>query len=224
MRVYALLPVLALASLVVPALAADPSLETEEQKTLYALGLSVAQPLYNFTLSAEEFAIVRAGIEDGVLGHEPKIELQEYQTKLQELARTRMTAAAAGEKKKGAAFLAKAAEEKGATKTATGMVYQELTAGTGKSPQPTDRVKVHYTGKLMDGTVFDSSVERGEPAVFPLSRVIKCWTEGVQLMKEGGKAKLICPSDVAYGDRGQPPKIKPGATLIFEVELLEVLA
>ena len=82
-------------------------------------------------------------------------------------------------------------------------------------------MKVHYHGTLRDGTVFDSSVERGEPATFPLNRVIPCWTEGVQKMKVGGKAKLVCPSNIAYGDRGAPPKIKPGATLVFEVELLE---
>jgi FKBP-type peptidyl-prolyl cis-trans isomerase len=84
-------------------------------------------------------------------------------------------------------------------------------------------VKVHYTGKLTDGTVFDSSVERGQPATFPLNQVIKCWTEGVAMMKVGGKAKLVCPSDIAYGDRGAPPKIKPGSTLVFDVELLEIM-
>jgi len=84
-------------------------------------------------------------------------------------------------------------------------------------------VKVHYTGKLTDGTVFDSSVQRGEPATFPLNGVIKCWTEGVQKMKVGGKATLTCPSDIAYGDQGRPPTIKPGATLVFDVELIEIV-
>src|SRR6185295_3867195 len=87
-----------------------------------------------------------------------------------------------------------------------------------------DRVKVHYHGTLADGTVFDSSVDRGTPATFPLNGVIPCWTEGLQQMKVGGKSKLICPSDVAYGDRGSPPKIKPGSTLVFDVELLEIVA
>ena len=132
-------------------------------------------------------------------------------------------AAAATEKEAGKAYLAKAATEKGATKTKSGLIYSEIKAGKGDSPKATDKVKVHYHGTLTDGTVFDSSVKRGEPATFPLNGVIPCWTEGVQLMKPGGKAKLVCPSEIAYGDRGAPPTIKPGSTLVFEVELLEVV-
>ena len=90
-------------------------------------------------------------------------------------------------------------------------------------PKATDTVKVHYHGTLTDGTVFDSSVKRGEPATFPLNQVIKCWTEAVQLIKVGGKSRLVCPSGIAYGDRGSPPVIKPGATLVFEVELLDIV-
>ena len=119
-------------------------------------------------------------------------------------------------------FLAKAAKEKGAKKTASGLVYKVIKAGKGAQPATTDTVKVHYTGKLPDGTVFDSSVERGEPAEFPLNRVIPCWTEGVAMMKVGGKSQLTCPSAIAYGERGAPPKIGPGATLVFEVELLDI--
>jgi FKBP-type peptidyl-prolyl cis-trans isomerase FkpA/FKBP-type peptidyl-prolyl cis-trans isomerase FklB len=98
-----------------------------------------------------------------------------------------------------------------------------LKVGTGPSPAATDKVKVHYHGTLTDGTVFDSSVQRGEPITFPLDGVIGCWTEGVQKMKVGGKARLVCPSETAYGERGAPPRIKPGATLVFEVELLEIV-
>jgi FKBP-type peptidyl-prolyl cis-trans isomerase len=109
--------------------------------------------------------------------------------------------------------------------TASGLKYQVLKQGTGTvSPKATDTVKVHYHGTLLDGTVFDSSVQRGQPASFPLTGVIKCWTEGVQMMKVGGKSKLTCPSSLAYGDKGAPPTIKPGSTLIFEVELLEIVA
>src|SRR5438128_538646 len=95
-------------------------------------------------------------------------------------------------------------------------------ATAGAAPKATDRVKVHYHGTLTDGTVFDSSVQRGEPITLPLNGVIKCWTEGVSMMKVGGKSRLVCPSDIAYGDQGRPPVIKPGATLVFEVELLEI--
>ena len=108
-------------------------------------------------------------------------------------------------------------------KQPTGYVYTEIKAGTGPAPKATDKVKVHYTGTLIDGTVFDSSVQRGEPVTFALNQVVPCWTQGVQLMKAGGKAKLVCPSELAYGDNGAPGgKIKGGATLVFEVELLGI--
>ena len=121
------------------------------------------------------------------------------------------------------ATVTKAAAEKGALKTESGMVYRSLKDGTGASPKETDVVRVHYQGTLPDGTEFDSSLKRGQPAEFPLNRVIKCWTEGVQKMKVGGKAKLTCPANVAYGERGTPGgPIPPNATLIFEVELLAI--
>jgi FKBP-type peptidyl-prolyl cis-trans isomerase len=113
-------------------------------------------------------------------------------------------------------------KEQGAQTGESGLVYFELRQGTGKSPAATDQVKVHYHGTLPDGTVFDSSVQRGEPATFPLNGVIPCWTEGQQKMQVGGKAKLVCPAKIAYGSQGAPPTIKPGATLIFEVELLAI--
>jgi FKBP-type peptidyl-prolyl cis-trans isomerase FkpA len=202
--------------------AADPALDTDEQKTLYALGVAISKNLGGFNLTPAELAIVQAGVADGVLNKQLRVDLNTYGPKLQVLARERSAAVAAGEKKASEAFLAKAAGEKGAKKTPSGLIYSEVTAGKGDSPKATDRVKVHYEGKLVDGTVFDSSIKRGEPASFPLNGVIKCWTEGVQLMKVGGKAKLVCPSDIAYGDAGSPPAIKPGATLVFDVELLDI--
>jgi FKBP-type peptidyl-prolyl cis-trans isomerase FkpA/FKBP-type peptidyl-prolyl cis-trans isomerase FklB len=206
---------------VVSAESPDPT--TDEQKTFYALGIAVSQSLAAFNLSEAELAQVTAGITDGVLKRTPKVNAQEFMPKVQQLQRTRLAAASEGEKKAGEAFLAKAAAEKGATKTASGLVFSTIKPGTGESPKATDKVKVHYHGTLIDGTVFDSSVERGQPATFPLNGVIPCWTEGVQRMKVGEKSRLVCPSQIAYGDRGAPPKIKPGATLIFEVELLEIV-
>jgi FKBP-type peptidyl-prolyl cis-trans isomerase FkpA len=112
--------------------------------------------------------------------------------------------------------------DKGAITTPSGLVYTELKKGTGPSPKETDRVTVNYRGTLTDGKEFDSSYKRNQPATFPLNGVIKCWTEGVQKMKVGGKAKLVCPPSIAYGPQGRPPVIPPSATLIFEVELLSI--
>jgi len=206
-----------------PVHAADAELQTEDDKTFYALGLALSRNLASFNMTPTELDRVKAGLTDGVLGKEKKVELETYGPKIQQLAQARASVVAEGEKKAGQAFLDKAAAQAGAKKTASGLVYQEVKAGTGAQPAATDKVKVHYTGTLTDGTVFDSSVQRGEPATFPLNGVIKCWTEGVQMMKVGGKAKLVCPSDIAYGDRGSPPKIKPGAVLVFDVELLEIV-
>jgi FKBP-type peptidyl-prolyl cis-trans isomerase FkpA len=223
MRRFSLYPLL-LALLVLPVAASAASQpKSEEEKTFYALGLAISQSLAPLGLSESELEMVKSGLTDGVLGKPHAVELPAYTPKLQELQRTRVAAAAAKEKKAGEEFLAKAAAEKGSTKTASGAVVTILRPGTGASPQATDKVKVHYHGTLIDGTVFDSSVQRGEPATFPLNGVIKCWTEGLQQLKVGGKARLVCPSDTAYGDRGSPPRIKPGATLVFEVELLDIV-
>jgi FKBP-type peptidyl-prolyl cis-trans isomerase FkpA len=197
-------------------------LKTEDQKTLYALGLVISQNLASFNLNPSDLESVLAGVSDGVLKKDLKVDVQAYAAKISQLQAARAGVAAATEKKAGQAFLERAAAEKGATRTASGLIITTLKPGTGASPKATDKVKVHYQGTLADGTVFDSSVQRGEPVVLPLNSVIKCWTEGVQLMKVGGKSKLVCPSDIAYGDQGRPPVIKPGATLVFEVELLEI--
>lgn len=212
----------ALGSLLLSLPAAAIELKTEDQKALYALGVALSRNLTSLNLTAAELEVVEAGLSDGTLNKPKLVDSEQYLPKVQELMKTRMAAAAEVEKKAGNAFIEKAAAEKGAKKTASGVVYIETAPGKGDQPAATDKVKVHYTGTLTDGTVFDSSVERGQPATFPLNGVIKCWTEGVQMMKVGGKAKLVCPADVAYGDRGSPPKIKPGSTLVFEVELLGI--
>ena len=208
-----------------PAVRAEsvPQLGTDEQKTLYAVGLAVAGSLSVFALSAADLELVKAGMTDGVLNRQRQVDLQAYGPKIQELQRARASVVAAAEQKTGQAIVDKAAAEKGATKTASGLVIVPIKPGTGASPKATDRVKVHYHGTLADGSVFDSSVQRNEPATFPLNGVIPCWTEGLQLMKVGGKSRLVCPAALAYGDRGAPPRIKPGSTLTFEVELLEIV-
>src|SRR5215467_2477291 len=221
-KAFALAAVLILTAVAVSG-AAGPELKTDDQKTLYALGLVISQNLANFNLSAADLEPVLAGLSDGVLKKESKVDVQTYAPKISQLQASRAGAAAATEKKAGQAFLDKAAAEKGATRTPSGLIITTLKPGTGPSPKATDKVKVHYHGTLTDGTVFDSSVQRGQPIELPLNGVIKCWTEGVQMMKVGGKSKLVCPSDLAYGDQGRPPQIKPGATLVFEVELLDIV-
>jgi FKBP-type peptidyl-prolyl cis-trans isomerase FkpA len=198
-------------------------LANDEQKSLYALGVAISQSLNDFALSESDLEIVKSGLSDGVLKRTLKVDMQTYKPKIQQLVQSRAAVVAEKEKKAGAAFLAKAAAEPGVKKTASGAIVTVLKEGKGPSPKAADTVKVHYQGTLVDGTVFDSSVQRGQPATFPLGNVIKCWTEGVQEIKVGGKSRLVCPSDIAYGDRGSPPAIKPGATLVFEVELLEIV-
>jgi len=224
MRMFAVFAVI-IALLAGPsAFAASGEPTNDDQKTLYALGLAISQSLGTFALSESELDFVKSGLTDGALKRTPKADLQTFGPKIQQLQQARAAVVADAEKKAGAAYLTKAAAEKGSTKTESGIVITTIKPGTGATPKPTDTVKVHYHGTLLDGTVFDSSVKRGEPATFPLSQVIKCWTEGVQQIKVGGKSRLVCPANLAYGDRGSPPAIKPGATLIFEVELLEIVA
>ena len=205
----------------VPAVAQE--LANDDQKTLYTLGVAISQSLKDFGLSEADLELVKSGLTDGVLKRPLKADMQTYGPKLQQLAQARSAAAAEGEKKAGAAIIAKAAAESGAKKTESGAIVTPIKEGSGAAPKAADTVKVHYQGTLTDGTIFDSSVKRGEPATFPLANVIKCWTEGLQQMKVGGKSRLTCPADIAYGDRGSPPVIKPGATLIFEVELLDIV-
>jgi FKBP-type peptidyl-prolyl cis-trans isomerase FkpA/FKBP-type peptidyl-prolyl cis-trans isomerase FklB len=198
-------------------------LETEDDKTIYAMGVNLAQNLDHLALSKSEQEVLQQGFADGLLKREPQVDTVRYGRRVESLFARRNADLAQEESEAAEAFLAEAAAVEGAQQSDSGMVMVVLTPGDGPSPGPTDRVRVHYHGTLRDGTVFDSSVVRGEPAVFPLNRVIPCWTEALQKMKTGEKSRVICPAHIAYGDRGAPPVIKPGATLAFEVELLEIL-
>ena len=202
---------------------APPGPETEEERKLYAIGLSVAgNTLASFKgeFTAAEVAMIAEGFKAGMLEGEPAVDMKEYGQALNDYlqqrfqnVQARAQEQAVVEKEKGSDYLAQAAAEPGAVKTASGLVYIEQVAGTGAQPQLTDKVKVHYHGMLIDGTVFDSSVERNEPIIHPLNQFVPGWTEGVAMMKVGGKAKLVIPPELAYGDQptGQiPPRLNAG--------------
>lgn len=198
----------------------DP--KTEEEKTFYAIGTMFGSRLTQLSMSDAEIESLASGLRDAAKGDKQKVDPMAYQQKIQDMFKSRMEKQAVDVKKKGAEFLENFVKKEGATKTASGMAYKHLKEGTGPSPKETDIVKVHYHGTLTDGTVFDSSRERGKEVSFPLNRVIRGWTEGVQLMKVGGLTKFVIPSELAYGDAGAPPKIRGGETLVFEVELIGI--
>jgi FKBP-type peptidyl-prolyl cis-trans isomerase len=197
---------------------------TDDDKALYALGALMGANIREFDLTDQELVMVKAGFADSAQNKSTMDDnqLQEMMGKLGELHRTRTDASATKTKAAGAAYLAKAAGDAGATKTDSGLVIRITQPGSGAKPVASDMVRVHYTGKFIDGKVFDSSVERGEPAEFPLQGVIPCWTEAVQLMQVGSKATVICPPDLAYGDEGRP-QMPGGSTLVFDVELLDIV-
>ncbi len=212
--------------LATPLAARAQALKTDDDKTLYALGSILGGNVKSLGLTKDEFARVRAGFEDAALGKKSQIDMQTFGPKVSDFAKKKQDAETAKDsiKQKEAAksFVEKAAKEAGAQSFPSGLIYKKLHDGTGGSPGPTSKVTVNYEGKLLDGTVFDSSYARNQPASFPLNGVIACWTEGVQKMKIGEKAQLICPSAIAYGDHGHPPTIPGGAMLIFTVELISI--
>jgi FKBP-type peptidyl-prolyl cis-trans isomerase FkpA len=214
-------PALTKRAAVKPAPVVPAPLATEEEKIAYSLGLSIHRSLMRFDLTAAEIAVLKRGIDDAATG-KPAVKLDEWGPKIESLAQARAAGVAAREKAASQAYLDKAAAEPGAVKTPSGLIYRELKAGAGASPKDTDTVKVHYRGTLANGAEFDSSYRRNEPAQFPLKGVVACWTEGLQKMKVGGKSMLVCPSELAYGDKGRA-MIPGGAVLIFEVELVEIM-
>ncbi|MFP5458473.1 MAG: FKBP-type peptidyl-prolyl cis-trans isomerase [Bacteriovoracia bacterium] len=197
-------------------------IESEEDKTFYAMGYMLGSNLQRLNLNDKEMSSLYKGLAASAKNEKAEVDMATYQQKIQGLFKERMDKAAVKEKESGKAFLEKFSKEDGVKTTASGLAYKVIKEGTGEMPGAEDVVEVHYHGTLADGTVFDSSVDRGQTISFPLNRVIKGWTEGLQLMKVGGKTKFVIPADLAYGDAGAPPKIPGGATLVFEVELFKV--
>lgn len=206
------------------------NLDSENAKVSYAIGFNMGQNLRKNIEDIVELAVLMQGLKDGFAGDDkaqlplaelPKI-LRDFQAKRRKLVEQQRKELGEKNKKEGPAFLAENAKKKGVVTTKSGLQYMVLTEGTGAVPKATDTVKVHYRGTLIDGTEFDSSYKRGEPAVFPLNRVIPAWTEGLQLMKVGAKYRLFAPANLAYGERGGGMQIGPHAVLIFDVELLNI--
>ncbi|MFA6582688.1 MAG: FKBP-type peptidyl-prolyl cis-trans isomerase [Elusimicrobiaceae bacterium] len=198
------------------------SADTEKANTFYTLGFVMGEGLKNFSVTADEMKLIAPGIQDAALGEKARIDTKTYMPKLEAMAHERMAAKAEVEKKKSGDYLAKMKAETKAVTLPSGIIMISVADGTGAYPAATDTVEVKYRGTLTDGTVFDDSSRVDYPVKFPLSRVIPCWTEGIQKIKKGGKAKLVCPSDTAYGDMGMPPVIPGGATLTFDVELVDI--
>lgn len=194
---------------------------TDEQKAFYSLGVFLHRDTYQLELMPEDYKYVQLGMADAVAGKKFATEPDASLPKLRQILNDRR------EKRKAQAqeMIDKVAAEKGAKKTASGMVYQEMAAGTGSQPKDKDRVKVQYTGTFINGKEFDSTLKRGgKPVEYTLGEILPCFSEGVGMMKVGGKAKFYCPPDIAYGDMGNPPIIPGGSLLIYEVELLETKA
>lgn len=210
---------------------AQMQLNSLEDRISYMFGYNAGQQLKAQGIEPNGEAVAQA-VQDGYSGSEPQLSqeqiqatMQEYQQKLatmQEEEQAKQQAASEENKKKGEEFLAQNAKKEGVVTLPSGLQYKQIEAGQGEQPDDNDTVTVHYRGTLIDGTVFDSSYDRGEPVSFPLQRVIPGWTEGLQHMKVGSKYELYIPSDLAYGPGGSPPKIGPNETLIFQVELLDV--
>ena len=204
-----------------PGAAGGPT--SENDKTMYALGVLMSRNLAAFDLSTAEAKLVEQGLIDGI-AHHPAFDVDTYSTQLQTLERTRLGAIDERQKTAGQAMIDKAAAQPGAQKTASGLVYIPLSQGTGATPDRNDRVSVLYEGKLGDGTVFDSTAKHGgQPVPLNVTGVIPCWSEALQLMKVGGKSRVICPATLAYGDRGAMPTILPGSALDFHIELVDIL-
>jgi len=204
-------------------------LKTTSEKMSYALGANIGASVKPAAAEINYDALIQ-GVKDTLEGRTPLLtadENQQFLGELTTLLRTKSNEKSKklGEKnmKEGEAFLAENKEKTGVTTTDSGLQYEVMKAGSGAKPQKTDRVSVHYAGTLIDGTEFDSSYKRGSPAAFAVTGVIKGWTEVLQLMNVGSKYRVFIPSDLAYGLRGSPPKIGPNATLIFEVELLDIV-
>ncbi|HEX5044531.1 MAG TPA: FKBP-type peptidyl-prolyl cis-trans isomerase [Candidatus Polarisedimenticolaceae bacterium] len=205
-----------------PAKTQDPA-TVEDQKTIYAMGRLAAEQLEAFAFNEEEREQFMKGVRDQLEGKGEPLKAQDYAQRINGLTQSRLAILATNEKKKGDAYVVKAAAEPGVQKLPSGMIYKEVQAGTGPSPRPMDGVRLQLKLSDIDGKVIENSLERGQPVSLIVGSVVPCLSQGLQQMKAGGKAHFVCPAETAYGNQTPDAKIKPGQTLVFDVELLEVV-
>jgi FKBP-type peptidyl-prolyl cis-trans isomerase len=219
---------LATALLLTAALAAGArsmasEIASERDQALYAVGARLGRSLAPFALSEGELETVLRGLRDAVLGRELAVNETALQDRIDALLRERKVLSLATERAAAAGFLEQAAREPGAVRMPSGVVMVALRAGSGPSPGPDDKVRLHYHGRLRDGNAFDSSVERGVPLEQAISRALPCWREALLRMQVGGKSRLVCPAELAFGPLGGPPRVAGGAAVVYEIELLAIV-
>ncbi len=206
-----------------PTTAPEPALTTEKDKILYVMGVLLGRPVSVLGLSAAEQALVRQGLADSAGGRPLRASPDTWAPKIPEFTKQRQAEVAAVEKKKSAPFFEREAAQPGTLRQPSGYLFREISQGSGAGPAPNGKVLVRYTGTLGDGTVFDSTTRFGRPVALDLTETMPCLKDALALMKVGGRARVVCPSELAFGDNGHPPYVKPGATVAFDLELVDLV-
>jgi len=206
-----------------PKAASGPALASDSQNILYMIGAFLGRSVSTLDLGEAELVLVRQGLSDAASGRPLRASPETWGPKIPAYTKKRLADVAAAEKKKSAPFFEKEAAQPGTLRQPSGFLFRELAPGSGAGPAPGGKVLVKYTGTLADGTVFESTARIGRPVVLDLTQVIPCLKEALTLMKGGGRARIVCPGELGWGEAGQPPLVKPGATVAFDLELVDLV-